>query len=368
MPHQLASPSLSLGEPPPAVLDLMRQGVSQGVFPGGQLAVSAKTHRYRLAVGLTALTQYPSSRPVTDATLYDVASLTKVLCTSLLLMQAVDRWGEPLLEQRLDRYFPEVPYASSICLRDLAAHRAGLVAHRPFFETIWAEQSAIGFNPKQRMRQLICAQPLAATPATATIYSDLGYLLLGWILEDLFGCPLDELFLERVAQPLGLTATRYGPVTGVVAATEADEQGQLLVGRVHDENCRSLGGVAGHAGLFSRGEEVERILDHLVEIRHGNPGLVSPAVLQEFWKPIPNSSYTLGWDTPTEPSSSGRYTTRGSCVGHLGFTGCSLWVDYHQEVTVVLLTNRVHPTRENLAIRAFRPRLHDLVFETLLAV
>ncbi len=122
-----------------------------------------------------------------------------------------------------------------------------------------------------------------------------------------------------------------------------DEVRRILAGRVHDENARALGGIAGHAGLFSTAVEVMKLVRHLSIIHNGALGIVSAEVLRSFWRPVPQSSYGMGWDTPTEPSSSGRYTTRGAAVGHLGFTGCSAWHDIARDVTVVLLTNRVHP-------------------------
>jgi serine-type D-Ala-D-Ala carboxypeptidase len=342
------------------VLEVLREGLESGVFPSAQVAVRAPARRLDLALGRTSL--LGASKAVTVETRYDVASLTKALCTSVLLMQAVES-GAVRLDARLSNWFPAWPSGEAITVAQLAAHQSGLPAHRPFFETLRAEGRSDAGAARRRMRELIEALPLERVPGSLCVYSDLGYLLLGWLLEDVYGASLGEAFARRVAQPLGLARTSFGPVEGDgVAATELDEHGQLLRGVVHDENARALGGVAGHAGLFSTATDVARLVGHLATVHGGaSGGLVSPDTVRLFWRPSAVGSYTLGWDTPTEPSSSGRFTTRGAAVGHLGFTGCSVWHDLARQVTIVLLTNRVHPSRGNDAIKAFRPTWHDTV-------
>lgn len=338
---------------------LLEDAVADGVFPGAQLFLHSPRAQLVLAVGRTGLDRYPESRPVASDTWFDVASLTKAIGTSVLLMQAVGE-GRLALDDRLAPFVPEHPAAAEITLADLASHRAGLAAHRRFYETLWSEGLTEPVAARRRMRRLICAEPLTSLPGRETCYSDLGYILLGWVLEAALEAPLDELFAARVATPLGLERARFGPVGQPVGATEADEHGRMLWGRVHDENARALGGVAGHAGLFATASAVGAVARHLAAVDSGEmAGIVERDVLHHFWERVPGGHFTLGWDTPTEPSSSGRFTTRGQSVGHLGFTGCSLWHDRARDVTIVLLSNRVHLGRDKRAIQAFRPRIHD---------
>jgi CubicO group peptidase (beta-lactamase class C family) len=159
------------------------------------------------------------------------------------------------------------------------------------------------------------------------------------------------------------------PVTDMIAPTaECPWRERILCGEVHDDNAWAMGGVAGHAGLFSTARDVHAFATEMIDCYHGRGGLVSQDTVRKFWtldNSIEGSSWALGWDTPSpEHSSSGRYFSRNS-VGHLGFTGCSLWIDPDRELDVVLLSNRVHPNPENNLIREFRPLIHDLVMETL---
>jgi CubicO group peptidase (beta-lactamase class C family) len=342
----------------------LERAVTDGIFPGAQLAIHAPDLDLSLAVGKTALPDFPPSIDVTPATRFDIASLTKALCTSVLLMQAIDE-GRIRLETSIAHWYPNLAAADQIPVELLTRHRSGLVAHRTFYETI-REEGPMGVDEaRSRMRELILSEPLAERPGKKTVYSDLGFMLLGWILESCLGGGLDELFRDRISGPLGLQSTSYGPVPGPVAATEADENGEMLRGTVHDENARSIGGVAGHAGLFSTADEVLRIVGHLADVHAGRPGIVSHGIIRKLWSDTAERFTSGGWDTPSEPSSSGRYTTRGRSVGHLGYAGCSIWLDRARDVTIVLLSNRVHPTRENRAITTFRPFIHDRINRSL---
>jgi CubicO group peptidase (beta-lactamase class C family) len=198
-------------------------------------------------------------------------------------------------------------------------------------------------------------------------YSDLGFILLGATVERALGEPLDVAFAHRIAAPLGV-GTTYRPRT---ASACAPTEGELR-GVVHDENARALGGVAGHAGLFSTARDVSRIAHALVAAWHGArsstvPRLLAPARVRQMWTPstVVGSTWCLGWDRPSPVGSSAGERWPHDGVGHLGFTGCSLWIDAPRARWVVLLTNRVHPTRDNERIKAFRPALHDAVVTAL---
>jgi CubicO group peptidase (beta-lactamase class C family) len=234
----------------------------------------------------------------------------------------------------------------------------------------------------EKVRRAVLAEPLEALPGTRETYSDLGFMMLGWILERLTGTDLKTLFLEKIVKPLELPAAGFRGIGGrwrcsgegnlKVAATEdCPWRGRVLRGEVHDENGYLLGGTAGHAGLFSTAEDLDRIVLELFRGKKGRSGLFLAEGLHTFFKkphPPSGGTWALGWDTPTAgTSTSGRYFSADS-YGHTGFTGTSLWIDFVREISVILLTNRIHPSRENAAIRGFRPRVHDLVMEELLGM
>jgi CubicO group peptidase (beta-lactamase class C family) len=358
------------------VAEELARGVEEGVFVGAQACVVGPGVDLDLCAGHTALPEYAGRTPVTGETRFDVASLTKAVCTTVIAMQAVAE-GQLDLDAPLAEDFEGLPGAAQMSAALLLRHRAGLVAHRHFYRGLFeARRGADGLvppvaagDPVQREAFVAClaAEPLAAPPGSETIYSDPGFMLLGWLLEARLGERLDAAFARRVAAPLGLTRTSFGPVPPPVAATEVDENGIMLFGRVHDENARAVGGVAGHAGLFSTAREVTRVVLGLeADATGAGCGLAPAGVVERFWAPFGEERFTLGWDTPTgEVSSAGRYATRGRTVGHLGYAGCSVWHDRARSVTVTLLTNRVHPSRRNEAIKAYRPRFHDVVGEAL---
>jgi len=212
------------------------------------------------------------------------------------------------------------------------------------------------------------------------LYSDLGFIVLGCAVERASGLSLDEYFSQAIARPLGVNTlffTRTGEAASqsrlsrpdvIIAPTEWDGWRQrILKGEVHDENAAAMGGVAGHAGLFGAAESVLAVSGAWLAGYHGDRSILDRQLVQEFTTKQSHpqqSSWALGWDTPTTPSSSGTHFSSNS-FGHLGFTGTSLWIDPLRKLEVVLLTNRVHPNRGNDSIRVFRPLIHDLAYEAL---
>lgn len=228
------------------------------------------------------------------------------------------------------------------------------------------------------MLDCILSEGLIYERGTRSLYSDLGFMLLGFIIERCGGQSLSAFFKERILASLG--EPRLGFVLperltefleakrregGGVAPTEVDPwRGRLLHGEVHDENAAALGGEAGHAGLFGTAEAVLAITGMWMQAYHGRTSLLTQDLVREFTRrqnQQGSSSWALGWDTPSAPSSSGQYFSDRS-FGHLGYTGTSVWIDPEVGLEVVLLSNRVHPTRKNDAIRGFRPLIHDLVY------
>ena len=362
----------------------MNQAVQDGVFPGGVLAARWEGE-IKLLVTAGALSTAPGSQPVQASTIYDLASLTKPLATAtsiLLLVQA----GKLELDAALGNVLVELKGTpiGSATVRDALTHRSGLPGWRPLYDRLVAEGVAWGRAEPSVVRQavmrLIRDEPLVSTIGEQALYSDLGFMLLGAAVERVSGRLLDEYFHQAVAFPLGadpLFFNRAAPAGSasqvsqsgfIIAPTEWDEwRRRQLKGEVHDENAAAMGGVAGHAGLFGTAESVLAVSGAWLTAYHDDRSFLDRHLVRQFTtkqSQPPQSSWALGWDTPTVPSSSGTHFCRES-FGHLGFTGTSLWIDPQRRLEVVLLTNRVHPTRKNDSIRAFRPFIHDLVYQAM---
>ena len=318
-----------------ATVDGMLRDAHGRVFPAAQLiAVDHFSLVFERAVGDCG----PETR-------FDIASLTKPLSTATLAMMAVEE-GALALD---DRPRPE------LTVEQLLTHSSGLPAWKLLGDT------------RAEVLRAVTNEPLESAAGSVARYSDLGFILLGATVENALGAPLDTLFAERVAGPLGV-ATTFNPRD---AAACAPTEGELR-GVVHDENARAMGGVAGHAGLFSTARDVSRIVHALVAAWHGvrstsTPRLLPSARVRQMWTPsgVAGSTWCLGWDRPAATGSSAGDKWPKDGVGHLGFTGCSIWIDPPRARWVVLLTNRVHPTRANEAIKQLRPAIHDAIVAAL---
>lgn len=337
---------------------VLSEAVSSGVAPGLQLHVSRRDEVVAdEALGFTAWTDDAARAPVAPETLFDLASVTKAIATAVLAHQAIDE-GRVALDQRCPRDL----CVAEPALIDLLRHTSGLPAYR----RVWVEARQ---HEAPRTHALEAFAGVAGEPPGHEVYSDLGYVALGRWLERLLGGPLDALFDERIAAPIGIDdELGFGATTNRLAAIAATERcpyrSATLQGVVHDENCQVLGGVAGHAGLFGTARAVGALARSLLGF---GPPVLSAAGVARMWSTEHRvGSYTLGWDTPSGPrSNAGSRMTRSATVGHLGFTGTSLWIDRRAEVVVVLNTNRVHPTRDNAGIRWLRPAVHDAVMAEL---
>lgn len=341
--------------------------IEKKTFSGAQWVVGRGNQTlYRGAFG--SLSYDPEARPVGDFSLFDIASLTKPVATTTLCMLAWQE-GRLDLEAQLQDYLPEFRRKEALTVRHLLQHTSGLPAWRPYFE----EARGKGWSYEQVREYYltrIAEEPLEAPPSERRIYSDLGFILLGFLLEEISSRRLEGLFWEKVAQPLGMTHTMYHPLHHPdrvapqdIAATElCPWRGRLLWGEVHDDNAHVLGGAAGHAGLFGNAADLELFVREILAARHGQGKLLQrEAFLTFFDGDIP---LKLGWDTVSpEGSQAGSFFSPKSSIGHLAFTGCSLWVDLADEKYAILLSNRVHPSRDNEAIKEFRPRIHDLFFD-----
>ncbi len=330
----------------------MQEGVELGGFPGGVLLISHKGNIcFHKAFGFAQL--IPEKIPLTVNTLFDLASLTKPLATAtamaLLVQSKILR-----LENPVSKFIPEYKTGDkkSVTLAHLLSHSAGLPDWKPYYENT---------QPSKMARN----EPLINPPGTHSLYSDIGFMILGEIIEKVTGEPLDQFCENNIFSKLNCKKTFFPglgrKIKGMIAATEdCPRRGKVICGEVHDDNAYAMGGVAGHAGLFSTAKEVYILVTDWLDSLNGN-GLIQSDLARKFVTRRRGGSFALGWDTPSlQNSSSGKFFLRQS-FGHLGYTGTSIWVDRVKELIVILLTNRVHPTRKNNQIKEFRPALHDLI-------
>lgn len=298
---------------------------------------------------------------VEESTLFDLASLTKVLATTpcWMLLAAGDT---EILDRPISHWFFDVPrYKTNITPRHLLAHASGLPAWRPYYLMQFSGDRLAATCER------ILTEPLEYPVGGGCVYSDLGFILLGCIVEIETGSSLDRFCAERIFSPLDLDHDLMFKPTGVAERIAVTRVGEPA-GLVNDLNARSLGGVAGHAGLFGTARAVAGLAATIVKSRVGKDGFFSAHVVREFCERIDfvsGCTRALGFDTPSEEgSSSGRFFSHRS-IGHTGFTGTSVWIDLDREVTVVLLTNRVIMGEADRRIKEFRPLLHDAIMETL---
>jgi CubicO group peptidase (beta-lactamase class C family) len=355
------------------VSHLLQQGVEGGYFAGGVSVVGYQGQLvYEAAVGEAAV--LPTRRSMTMDTVFDLASLTKPIATTTALMLLVEN-NRVDLDAPINAYVPAFKASGNVfpTLRQLLSHCSGLPAWRPYYQAI--DPSWPQADRRRAVHAAIHREPLLATPGTAVHYSDAGFILLGELVETVTSMPLDEFCRREIFAALELAdmgflnLARPQPAGIRYASTEnCPWRGRVLHGEVHDENAWIMGGVAGHAGLFGTAHQVWQFAQGLLDGRNGQPWLVSTATIRIFTtrQSTPEgSTWGLGWDTPTPgKSSAGRYFAP-TAIGHLGYTGTSLWIDPERGVIVVFLTNRVHPSRQREGIRAFRPLLHDAVMQAL---
>ena len=321
---------------------IIRAGVLDGAAPGATAAVG----RYGRLVHLNAygVLAHSDSTPVNVNTIYDMASLTKVIATNTAAM-ILEEEGKLDLNRTVVSYLPEfsAPDKSMITVRMLLTHRGGLEAFAPLYKT---------FRGREQYLQQINTRPLVCVPGTKAIYSDWEMMLMQFVIERITGTTLDRFVAERVFGPLGMSRTGFIPDSSLwsqIAPTEFDStRGGVVRGFVHDENAWALGGVSGHAGLFSTAPDLAIFAQMLLNGgTYKGVRILKPSTVARWTaRQDPGSSRALGWDTPSDRSSSGHYFSARS-FGHTGFTGTSIWIDPERSLFVILLTNRVNETRQN---------------------
>jgi serine-type D-Ala-D-Ala carboxypeptidase len=339
-----------------AASEVIREAIARRVFPGAVVELGSSTRPvWQAAFG--TLTYDTGSTPVGLDSIYDLASLTKVLATATLAMRGVER-GLLALDDAVAAHVPQWSGAdrAGVTIRDLLSHSSGLPDHRPLFRDAEGEPAFV---------QMICGLPLEYVPGSRAVYSDLGFILLGSLVGQ--GSSLEDRFAAFWPQAGSGEELQFRPPVKWkprIAPTEIDPwRGRLLVGEVHDENCFAMGGVGGHAGLFGTASAVGAFARHLLQVLDGRTGAFSRSSALEFTTRrtgVPHSSRALGWDTMLPTSSCGTLMS-ARAFGHTGFTGTSLWLDPEIGCYVVLLSNRVHPSREGDGISTVRAAFHDAV-------
>ena len=349
------------------VYRVLQDAIDSRAFPGCAFGVLAGS-KVVLADALGAFTYEQDGPAVAPETVFDIASLTKVVSTTALAMVLFER-GDLHLDTPVGELLPgfvigraSSEFARRVTLRHLLAHNSGLPGYVEFFR---AQTTA------SALLRACLALPIEAQPGERSEYSDPGFILLGKALEILNRESLTAAARKEVFEPLGMSSTGYRPARPRwerIPPTEVDEtfRNRRIQGEVQDENAWVLDGVAGHAGLFSNVPDLLRFAAGVLAGYHGNTGVFARETVELFAKrqPPEGTSRALGWDTPSAESSAGRHFSQHS-IGHLGYSGCSLWIDLDASVAAALLTNRTWPDRKSQSIRQVRPMFHDAVRESL---
>lgn len=342
--------------------EIIERAIASRAFPGAAIAVSLNHELFVLA-GFGQFTYEAGSPKVASDTIFDIASLSKPLATTTMAMLLYER-GFLDLDSAVAAVLPELnnnpdPRSDQITFRMLLTHSSGLPAHARLYERAAGEKVFLA----------ACKLPLEAAPGTRAIYSDIGFILLGTALQRLADEALATFCHREIFGPLGMTRTMFTPPPALrpeIPPTRANSQpgGKPVQGEVNDENANAIGGIAGHAGVFSTAGDLAVFASCM--LRGGDP-ILRPETVALFTTRQdvpPGSSWAMGWDTPTVPSQSGKHLSP-SAYGHLGFTGTSLWIDPQHQLSVTLLTNRTWPDSRSQEIKKVRPSLHNAIVEAL---
>lgn len=353
---------------------MMKTAAAEGTFPGGALLFSQSDEiLFNRVYGITDIA---SGRAVTHQTFFDLASLTKPLAATLAVLVLIQQ-GKLDLDREIRDVIPDFSGNgwSGIRIRHLLSHQSGLPDYRPYYQEI-------GKLPFQDRKKALHRRLLRESPVSPhvrqQVYSDIGFMILEWIIESAAGMPLDRFIDRHLYRPLGINDLFYIHTNPLApdtlnlefAATEnCPWRGYTVKGAVHDENAFVMGGIAGQSGLFGTAASVHRLLALIMAAYDGHPAPgaespLDPVLVRTFLTRQDCGDRALGFDMPSAAgSSSGDFFNRDFTFGHLGFTGTSFWMDLSRSVIVILLTNRIHPTRSNECIKVFRPRIHNAVMQ-----
>jgi CubicO group peptidase (beta-lactamase class C family) len=344
---------------------ILQEAIARQAFPAVSIAVTHRGHLVALKA-LGSFTYESDSSPVSPSTLFDLASLTKIVATTPMVMLLYER-GLLDLDAPVSAIVPEFisdkekdPRRQEVTLRMLLAHSSGL----PAYEKLYLKA-----RTRAELLEAAVTMPLAANPDTRTAYSDIGFIILGIALERIADESLDRFCQREIFAPLSMTNTTFNPPAEIRAkipptANDQTFRKRIIQGEVQDENASVLGGVAPQAGLFSTAQDLAKFAQAM--LNQGRP-ILRPETVALFTRrqSAPTAtSRALGWDTPSSPSQSGKYFSPLS-YGHLGYTGTSLWIDPSRQLCITLLTNRTWPNCANQSIKQVRPKFHDAAIEAL---
>jgi len=362
-----------------ALDDIVSKGISNNYFPGAQLLIGNENSiLYQKSYGNFTYDDF--SPAVTESSMFDLASLTKVVATTSAIMKLYEEYKIDL-NDKVAKYIPEFAnnHKDDITILSLLLHNSGLKAFIPFYKY---------YSSKEEVLNAIYNEPLDYQMNAKFVYSDLNAILLGLIVEKVSGIKLDDFCKENIFNPLDMNSTLFAPDENVkerILPTEYDNywRNRQLKGEVHDEAASILGGVSGNAGLFSNATDLYKFMRMMLNNgRYYNPytrglkeeNLFKSEILELFIRRFVDLSYVntraLGWDTKPEPASS-RYRIpcgeliSDNCFGHTGYTGTSVWCDKDRNLIIIFLTNRVYPSRENDGIREVRPEVHNMAIKIM---
>lgn len=350
------------GQRPLAVL---AEGVERRAFPGAAFAVHHNQETI-LQGAVGRFTYDEGSEDVTLSTVYDLASLTKVVATTAVAM-LLHQQGKLELDRPVIALLPEFRAADArreqVTVGMLLAHSSGLPAYVKLFQRTQVRETLL---------ELCFKVPLEVNPGTRAEYSDIGFIILGELLQRVADESLDTFCSRKIFGPLNMKSTRFCPAAQLrdsipPTCNDQDFRHRVIQGEVHDENASVMGGVAGHAGVFGDTADLMKFSACMLDL---GPQLFAPETIELFISRQPSpagTSRALGWDTPSAPSQSGKHFSRHS-FGHLGYTGTSLWIDRERGIAIALLTNRTWPDNQSKLIKQIRPQFHDAVMEEVLKI
>ena len=372
------------------VVTVLNDAVKDEVFPGAVLIVGRKGHEiFRIATGNRSakVAKDETNIPMAMDTVFDIASLTGTVITTTLIMRLVEEQMLNL-DDRVSRYLQGfgVFGKSEVTVANLLSHTAGLPHWVPYFEELIKENtgSRMGIltsrGAKDYVINSIKRSELKYAPGARQIYSDIGYILLGHLVEVLTGSSLEVLASKLITKPLKMKTSSFidlgmikrrgiHPVKQMIAPTEeCSWRKRMICGEVHDDNAWAMGGIAGHSGLFSTADDIHVFATEMLRAYQGRSAFLESDTVRSFWSPltkVPDTHWRYGWSIPCKDNGMQDCDLSQSAVGVCGFTGCSLWIDPERELTVTLMTNRINPSRSNKKIRTVRPQIHDAVLKVV---
>ena len=346
----------------------IEQAIMDGIFPGAVLLCSLNEKIiFHESFGMADVFE---KRQMGKDYIFDLASLTKPLATTLALSKLIEN-NQIFLNQRIESIIGEFKDTdkADITVDMLLRHTSGFPAYREYYK----ETVKSSGNPRQYLRRLLVNEPLENTPGERQIYSDLGFMVLSWIIEKTTCQRLDHFVSKQIYLPLGINDLFFIDLDSkdkifkkyqqkIVATQQCPWREKTLVGEVDDDNTWAVGGVEGHAGLFGNADSIYKLCCEILNALQGKPTKVlSHNIIKTFVQKQKSDDMVAGFDTPSQTNSSSGTCFSQSSIGHLGFTGTSFWMDPETSLIIILLTNRVHPLRSNEGIKKFRGQIHDLI-------